>query len=192
MIRLLTIICVIITLCGCHIQQNKTQQAPSAHTPEPLATVEVEKEEAGSPTKTAEPERTKVPEMPPQPTPYLSPSPNITQETLKTVIISISGIDEHTDILPQTKTEFEEGQTVFDVLFNVAKENQIQIEFRGSKKNAYIRGIDNLYEFDKGGQSGWVYSVNGIFPRKSCGTYTLNADDVVEIKYTTKIGEFQF
>lgn len=30
--------------------------------------------------------------------------------------------------------------------------------------SAYIEGIGNLYEFDCGNLSGWMYSVNGVWP----------------------------
>ena len=111
--------------------------------------------------------------QPPLPSPSIPAPPEVTAKVTNTVKISITGDSENADILPQTEVEFEEGQTVFDILLKVAKERQIQIEFRGSKKNAYIRGIDNLY-VDKGGQSGWVYSVNGVF-REERGAYTIKA-----------------
>ncbi|MCK9478398.1 MAG: DUF4430 domain-containing protein [Firmicutes bacterium] len=114
-------------------------------------------------------------------------TPPIAEDTVK---ISIKGIGDKAEILPQTQTPFAEGDTVFDVLFKITKENSIQAEFVGSKKSIYIKGIDNLYEFDNGGQSGWVYSVNGEFPKKSCGAYILKKDDIIAILYTTSQGEF--
>lgn len=105
-------------------------------------------------------------------------------KAVNTVKISISGVGDKAEILPQTQVLFEDGDTVFDILLKITRENSIQTEFSGGKKNIYIKGIDNLYEFDKGAQSGWLYSVNGEFPRKSCGACLLKKDDVVEIKYT--------
>ena len=29
----------------------------------------------------------------------------------------------------------------------------------------YVEGIGNLYEFDCGSESGWMYKVNGWFPQ---------------------------
>ena len=44
----------------------------------------------------------------------------------------------------------------------------------------YIQGINNLYEFDCGAQSGWMYKVNGWFPNYGCSKYTLeDGDDIV-------------
>jgi hypothetical protein len=203
--RLVAIICIVMLLGGCGVRHDKpeeeTPQAqPPASAPAPTATTlpdEAGPEETPpplpSPQKTPAPEKSQAPDLqPPLPSPSIPAPPEVTAKVTNTVKISITGDSENADILPQTEVEFEEGQTVFDILLKVAKERQIQIEFRGSKKNAYIRGIDNLYEFDKGGQSGWVYSVNGVFPRKSCGAYTIKAGDVIELKYTTKIGEYQF
>jgi len=131
----------------------------------------------------------------PQPTTDLNnPPPQAAEENIKpianTVTISIKGVDGKAEILAATTITFTEGQTVFDILFDLVKEKQIQAEFAGSKKNIYIKGIDNLYEFDKGASSGWVYSVNGIFPNKSCGAYALKNGDIIELIYTTKPGEF--
>ena len=34
--------------------------------------------------------------------------------------------------------------------------------------SAHIEGINNLYEFDCGELSGWMYKVNGWFPNYGC------------------------
>ena len=119
-------------------------------------------------------------------------APQQEAETLRqeTVTISIKGVDEKANILPKTAIVLSEGETVYDILQKIIKEKSIQAEFAGSKRNVYIKGIDNLYEFDKGAQSGWIYSVNGDFPQKSCGAYALKKDDIVEFIYTVKQGDF--
>ena len=48
---------------------------------------------------------------------------------------------------------------------------------------AYIEGIGNLYEFDVGELSGWMYSVNGSAPNVSCGKYVLKDGDTVSWYY---------
>ena len=53
---------------------------------------------------------------------------------------------------------------------------------------AYVSGIGNLYEFDFGGLSGWVYSVNGRMPSVSCGEYVLSDGDKIEWMYTCDLG----
>lgn len=55
--------------------------------------------------------------------------------------------------------------------------------------SAYIEGIHNLYEFDVGELSGWMYSVNDWFPNYGCSRYQLQDGDVVEWVYTCDLGE---
>ena len=55
--------------------------------------------------------------------------------------------------------------------------------------SAYIEGIHNLYEFDCGELSGWMYRVNGWYPNYGCSRYQLKQGDVVEWRYTCDLGE---
>lgn len=94
-------------------------------------------------------------------------------------------------ILPATEVTFSEGESAFDVLQRVCKENKIHMEssFTPVYNSAYIEGIHNLYEFDVGKLSGWMYSVNGWFPNYGCSLYQLKDGDVVEWRYTCDLGE---
>lgn len=80
------------------------------------------------------------------------------------------------------------GDTVRDVLVRAAKENGIKIDADGGK-NYYVRGIENVSEFDFGDLSGWMYRVNGEFPSVGCSEYVLRDNDVIEWLYTTDMGE---
>lgn len=96
-------------------------------------------------------------------------------------------------ILPATTVTFSEGESVFDVLQRVCRENRIHMESSGtpgtSKYNsAYVKGINNLYEFDVGSLSGWMYSVNDWFPNYGCSRYALQNGDVVKWVYTCDSG----
>ncbi len=73
-------------------------------------------------------------------------------------------------ILKPVTVTFNEGESVFDVLQRVCRENKIHLEFSLTPiyNSAYIEGINNLYEFDCGSLSGWTYSVNGWFPNYGC------------------------
>ena len=53
----------------------------------------------------------------------------------------------------------------------------------------YIRGIHQLYEKDCGTRSGWMYSVNGIFPNYGVSKYTVKNGDVIRFAYTCDLGE---
>ena len=54
--------------------------------------------------------------------------------------------------------------------------------------SAYIEGIHNLYEFDCGQLSGWIYKVNGWSPNYGCSRYALKDGDVIEWVYTCNLG----
>ena len=89
-------------------------------------------------------------------------------------------------ILPPTTVTFYEGESVFDMIQRVCKEYNIHLEFSWTPiyNSAYIEGIHNLYEFDCGALSGWMYRVNGWYPNYGCSRYQLADGEVVEWRYT--------
>lgn len=93
-------------------------------------------------------------------------------------------------ILAETEADFNEGDTAFDLLQEVCRASEIHLEAAVTPLygSAYIEGIGNIYEFDCGSLSGWMYSVNGEFPNYSCSEYTLSEGDVVEFVYTCDLG----
>lgn len=85
-------------------------------------------------------------------------------------------------ILPKTTVSFAQGDTVFEVLKKVCDATNLQIEYSYTPlyESYYIEGINHLYEFDVGPESGWMYKVNEWFPNYGCSAYTLkNGDDIV-------------
>lgn len=101
----------------------------------------------------------------------------------------LSILPEDGKILVDYVLEYEDGATVFDVLSKVVKENKIHMEYTGTAKVPYIEGVANLYEFDCGPLSGWMYQVNGWFPSFSMGQYVVERGDSIEIIYTCNLGE---
>ena len=93
-------------------------------------------------------------------------------------------------ILAKTTVTFYEGESVFDVLQRLCKEKGIHMESSWTPiyNSAYIEGIHNLYEFDCGELSGWMYRVNGWYPNYGCSRYQLKDGDVVEWRYTCDLG----
>ena len=93
-------------------------------------------------------------------------------------------------ILTKTTVNFYEGESVFDVLQRLCKEKGIHMESSWTPiyNSAYIEGIHNLYEFDCGELSGWMYRVNGWYPNYGCSRYQLKDGDVVEWRYTCDLG----
>ena len=93
-------------------------------------------------------------------------------------------------ILAPTAVTFSEDESVFDVLQRVCKQEKIQMEFENTPlyNSAYIEGIGNLYEFDVGELSGWMYAVNGWFPNYGCSRCALKDGDAITWVYTCNQG----
>ena len=93
-------------------------------------------------------------------------------------------------ILKKTTVTFEDGETVFDVLKKVCKENNFQLEssYTPGYDNYYIEGINQIYEKDCGTKSGWMYCVNGTFPNYGCSDYKLKNGDEIKFLYTCDLG----
>jgi|GEM_PF-1719512 len=85
---------------------------------------------------------------------------------------------------------FQQGDSVFDALVSATKARRIHMEFTTTPvyKSAYIEGIHNIYEFDCGELSGWMYKVNGEFPSRGCSTYQLSDGDAIEWIYSCSLG----
>ena len=92
-------------------------------------------------------------------------------------------------ILSTTEFAISEGDTAYDILLEASKTRGIHIDNRGGETNAYIAGIQYLYEYDYGELSGWMYRVNGEFPQVGCRSCTLTNGDSIEWLYTKDIGK---
>ena len=145
-----------------------------------------------------------IPEGKPQP---VEPQEQeIVDNTLKcSFSISCATVLDNMDILDKSKKEiipddgwilkpvtvnFNEGESVFDVLKQVCRDNKIQLEFSFTPiyNSAYIEGINNLYEFECGRISSWMYEVNDWFPNYGCSRYEVKNGDVIEWQYTCSLG----
>ncbi|MEG1500447.1 MAG: DUF4430 domain-containing protein [Acetivibrio sp.] len=115
-----------------------------------------------------------------------------------TILANIDWLDpEKVELVPENgvvfakqTVSFYEGESVFNVLLREMKKNNIHMEFENTPiyNSAYIEGIHNLYEFDCGELSGWMYKVNGWFPNYGCSRYQLKQGDLVEWVYTCDLG----
>ena len=93
-------------------------------------------------------------------------------------------------IFPATEVRAWEGESVFDVLHREMRNAGIHMAFRNTPflDSAYVEAINNIYEFDAGELSGWMYTVNGEFPGLGASQYLLNLGDVIEWVYTLDLG----
>jgi hypothetical protein len=83
------------------------------------------------------------------------------------------------------------GESAFDVLQSCMRTAGIPMEFSKTPayNSIYVEGIDNIYEFDFGDLSGWMYNVNGVFPGYASSEYKLQAGDKIEFTYTCDLGK---
>jgi hypothetical protein len=93
-------------------------------------------------------------------------------------------------ILGAVAVEFAPGESVFELLKRETRAHGIHMAFRNSViyNSAYVEAIHNLYEFDGGSESGWMYSVNGWFPNYGASQYKLKDGDVIKWRYTRALG----
>ncbi|GIQ70584.1 DUF4430 domain-containing protein [Xylanibacillus composti] len=118
--------------------------------------------------------------------------------TCKTILNNLHLFNEDKlEVLPEDGVIYEartvtfyEGESVFDVLQREMKENKIHMEFTMTPvyNSHYIEGIQNIYEFDCGELSGWMYKVNDWFPNYGASRYQLQDGDVIEWIYTCDLG----
>ena len=89
-------------------------------------------------------------------------------------------------VLASSAVEFRDGETGFDVLKRACSSAGIQLEYSYTPAygSYYIEGINNLYEFDCGSRSGWMYTVNGWAPNYGCSSYEMKKGDVIVWNYT--------
>ena len=102
----------------------------------------------------------------------------------------VSLVPEDGIMLAATEVEFIGGESVFDVFRKVLREEKIHFEYvdASAYDSVYIEGIGNIYEFDCGPQSGWMFSVNDVYPGLGCSSYTLADGDVIVFSYTCDLG----
>ena len=102
----------------------------------------------------------------------------------------VSLVPEDGLMLAATEVEFIGGESVFDVFRKVLREEKIHFEYvdASAYDSVYIEGIGNIYEFDCGPQSGWMFSVNDVYPGLGCSSYTLADGDVIVFSYTCDLG----
>jgi len=93
-------------------------------------------------------------------------------------------------LLKPIEVSITEGESIFDVLLRTCKAEKIHMEYMDTPlyDSAYIEGIGNLYEFDAGSLSGWMFSLNGEYPNYGCSKVYVHDGDVVEWNFTCDLG----
>ena len=93
-------------------------------------------------------------------------------------------------LLSRTAVTFYPGESVFDILQRVTMDYRIHMSSRFTPiyNSAYIEAIGNLYEFDCGSGSGWMYNVNGWYPNYGVSRYVIQDGDEIQFNYTCDLG----
>lgn len=102
--------------------------------------------------------------------------------------VTIKGpVSEGQKTMLKSTVKVHSGDKVFNVLKRATTAKHMSLAYKGG--NIYVRGIDGLFEFDKGSGSGWMYNVNGHFPDVSCGSYPAKRGDKINWLYTENLGK---
>ena len=202
------IIHVLLVLVSVSVFSSTALFAPlSEMPPGVVASVEVEGE-AGGEALVPAPEPTPLPVPTSVPTPTPAPQANADQDGTFTVTLSIradillANMDAlHRDkrelvpadgfILRPTAVPAEPGDTLFDLLQRETRQRRIHMasRFTPLQGGAYVEAIHNLYEFDAGPLSGWVFFVNGVRPNTGSSQQMLQPGDILEWVFSLELGE---
>ena len=198
--------------------QRTTVRTPLPTSPSTTAALSTLATTATIASTSAKTTTTRRTETSPADLPAVNPTPTEPQKLRCTISIDCSTILNNKDnlkngkdlfvpadgkILKTVTVEFEQGETVFDILKRVCANNhcsgncqycqssgiQLEYSYSGSYGNYYIEGIHQIYEKDCGSKSGWMFKVNGVFPNVGCSSYTVKNGDKIEWLYTCDLGE---
>lgn len=108
-------------------------------------------------------------------------------EILKNMESLDSGLEEYIPeyglIVEDKAYPIKDGDTVYDLLIRVTRENRIQTESKGFFGSREIEGINYIYNSSCGKGSRWIYKVNGEIQQPVCSDYRLKDGDIVQWIY---------
>lgn len=104
---------------------------------------------------------------------------NPTASSTVTVSVSVSSSAADGRVSGSAHPTFKKGATAYDALCATG----LSVSTKSSQYGIYVSAIGGLAEFEYGGKSGWMYSVNGSAPNVSCGKYVLKDGDSVSWYY---------
>lgn len=104
---------------------------------------------------------------------------NSTASSTVTVSVSVSSSAADGRVSGSAHPTFKKGATAYDALCATG----LSVSTKSSQYGIYVSAIGGLVEFEYGGKSGWMYSVNGSAPNVSCGKYVLKDGDSVSWYY---------
>lgn len=110
-----------------------------------------------------------------------SPGTTASSAASSTVTVSVSVSSSAADgrVSGSAHPTFKKGATAYDALCATG----LSVSTKSSQYGLYVSAIGGLAEFEYGGKSGWMYSINGSAPNVSCGKYVLKDGDTVSWYY---------
>ena len=102
-----------------------------------------------------------------------------TASSTVTVSVSVSSSAADGRVSGSAHPTFKKGATAYDALCATG----LSVSTKSGQYGLYVSAIGGLAEFEYGGKSGWMYSVNGSAPNVSCGKYVLKDGDTVSWYY---------
>lgn len=114
---------------------------------------------------------------------YLSKLETFKAELDKPITVSFTLLGlEGEELIPKTEVDsFTKGATVFDVFEKVLADHQMDYVAMGS----YISSVNGLAEFAHGEDSGWMYTVGGVFVNSYMNAQELSGGEEIIVKYVT-------
>lgn len=88
-------------------------------------------------------------------------------------------------ILNQRNIEIKKNESAMGLTTRILDDNNIKYRIR----SGYMISIDNQSEFDRGKDSGWMFSINGEFLNLSASSVRLRDGDSIRWLYTENLGE---
>ena len=101
--------------------------------------------------------------------------------------ISVFGKDGEI-IIERLFIEYHQNISVADLTAEAGRIKNIPVVFAGMGAMRYVRGINNLFEFDHGAGSGWLYAINGEFMGVGSGNFIVAPGNSVSWHYTLDLG----
>ncbi|ONI40346.1 hypothetical protein AN639_04855 [Candidatus Epulonipiscium fishelsonii] len=107
-----------------------------------------------------------------------------------TVMVSVSAKTINKgELLTPTAVQIDDDSTAWSVLKKVLDEKKIKYEVQQSKNDFYVVSIDGIATESDDKNSGWMYSVNGVYGQVCANQCKVKKGDKVEWNYTTNLGK---
>lgn len=87
-------------------------------------------------------------------------------------------------IMSRVSVTVKNKSSAYDAVMLACEKQGVSVNSVNSAYGKYIAGFNNIDEKDCGAQSGWMYTVNGAYPSKSCDKYILKNHDSIAFTYT--------